>query len=243
MAGEDRHHARLAVRVLARPVHVTQATDHVGDALGLRPGLYVRLRRQLGRAIGRQGFGEVVLGRRPRRLVSVQRAACRREHDRRTAARGSLEHVQRALDVDVAVANRVLHRGHHAGLRCQVEDRLRRDLCDDRVQGGPVDDVQLAQVRLGGHATRVAGGQIVDDRHVAALRQQRVYHVRADEAGAAGHDRAGSHARKSIRLRATRRWRWTAALRSPRPTRRCAPAHACRDDCAAGCRPPLRRPA
>ena len=53
-----------------------------------------------------------------------------------------------------------------------------------------VDDVEHAQLGLGGDAIPVAGGEVVDDGHRIALAEQRIDDVRADESGSAGDDRA-----------------------------------------------------
>ena len=111
---------------------------------------------------------------RHRRVVAVQRAARRGEDDGGADASGRLDDVERAHHVDFAVAPGVLDRGDHARLRGEVEDRVGLDLLDERQQPVEFDDVQLAQLGVCGDAARIAGGQVVDDRHLVALAEQRV---------------------------------------------------------------------
>jgi hypothetical protein len=81
-----------------------------------------------------------------------------------------------------------------------MEDRLGSHLLDDRRHPLAVDDVELDQARGWRHAAALAGGEVVDHRHLVATREQRVDEVRADEAGPAGHDRLLCHARESIEV-------------------------------------------
>src|SRR4029077_16833236 len=97
-----------------------------------------------------------------------------REHDGRAASAGGLDDVQRALHVDLAVAARVLHRGHHAGPRGEMEDRARLPLLHDGRKRVEVHDVDLPQVRLRRYTTALAGGEIVDHGHLIAVAEQRV---------------------------------------------------------------------
>ena len=109
-----------------------------------------------------------------RRLVAVERAARRGEHDGRVVGAGGLEHVERAADVDVAVAAGVRDRRHDAGLRGEVEDGLRRELDRTRVaQRARLDDVELDAARR----RRAPARRAPEDRssitvHLVALGQQ-----------------------------------------------------------------------
>ena len=58
------------------------------------------------------------------------------------------------------------------------------------VSAGEVDDVELAQVAPRADPRGVAGGEVVDHRDRVAVLEQGVDHVRADEPGTAGDDRA-----------------------------------------------------
>ena len=84
---EDRDHTGLAVRALARAVHVPQPRHRVGHPVRQPPRLHVRLRRPLRRPVRAQRRGFALLARGHRRLVPVQRPARRGEHDRRPRAR------------------------------------------------------------------------------------------------------------------------------------------------------------
>ena len=83
-----------------------------------------------------------------------------------------------------------------------MKDRLRLNLGEDRLERGQIDDVELPQCGGGVHPSPVPGGEVIDHRHLVAALEQRVDHVRADEPGSAGHDRARAHRRESIRRRA-----------------------------------------
>ena len=75
-----------------------------------------------------------------------------------------------------------------------MEDRLRTLLGQQSGHGVAVGDARLVEPRAGRErAVEVlapAGGEVVDDADVVAALEQGVDEVRADEAGAAGHERA-----------------------------------------------------
>ena len=88
-AGEDGHHARLAVRVLAGPVDVGQRQRGELEVVQLAVGGQVVARRLLGHAVGRQRPLRVRLldGQVVGSGVAVERAAAGREHDLARARR------------------------------------------------------------------------------------------------------------------------------------------------------------
>jgi hypothetical protein len=55
-----------------------------------------------------------------------------------------------------------------------VEDRFGLHLGDDRLERLQLDDVELSQLCLRGHASGVARGEIVDHGDGVAAREQRV---------------------------------------------------------------------
>jgi hypothetical protein len=107
------------------------------------------------------------------------------------AGRG-LEHVERALHVDLAVARGIGHRGRHAGLRGQVVDRLGPRGVDGRVEPRPLRDVDLLEVGAGRDVLGLAGRQVVDHDDAVPVGEQRCGYVRADEPRAAGDDRGSA---------------------------------------------------
>ena len=128
---EDRDDTGLAVRTLARAVHVPQSANRVGDAGSLPPGGYVCLSGPFGGAVGRDRGRQRVLGSRQRRPIAVQCPARRGEDDRRTMPRGRLQDVQRSADVDRTIAFRIGDGTRDARLCREVEDH-HRSCCVDR---------------------------------------------------------------------------------------------------------------
>jgi hypothetical protein len=95
-----------------------------------------------------------------------------------------LQHAQRADDVHLGVVVGPLHRDPHVGLRGEVEARLRPDRVED---GADVRaDVALVEARAFGHVLAPPAGEVVEDVHLVAARDERVGHVRADEPSAPG---------------------------------------------------------
>ena len=67
-----------------------------------------------------------------------------------------------------------------------MEDDLRPGRVEDCVRVADVGDVKLGSGR---HVLAAAGREIVEDVHLVAAGQQRIRHVRADEACPSGDDR------------------------------------------------------
>src|SRR5438874_7960310 len=63
-----------------------------------------------------------------------------------------------------------------------------------------IRDVAVNEVDLAGQVLAVAAGKIIENPHRMPLVQQRVYEMRADEPGTAGHEEA-SHPRSLRQLR------------------------------------------
>ena len=85
------------------------------------------------------------------------------------------------------VLDRILDRDADVGLRSEVEDRLgshRREEVVERLA-----DVAHVELRSGRDVLLAAVDERVDDGDLDATRDERVDDVRADEAGASGHDR------------------------------------------------------
>ena len=141
----------------------------------------------------RLAHGQIV-----RRRVPVEGAAAGGEHD----ALGSglaraLEDAQRADDVDVGVVGRPRDRDPDIRLGGEMEDELGpppgHQLCDRRRRYVQVMDVERTAATLAGlgQVGQRAGGEVVDDVDLVALREEAVDQVRTDEARAAGHE--GAH--------------------------------------------------
>src|SRR5581483_12361304 len=63
-----------------------------------------------------------------------------------------------------------------------------RPLLLEHLPQARVAQVDHVQPRARVHPAGIAGGEVVDDRHVVAGRDEAIHHVRADEARSAGHD-------------------------------------------------------
>ena len=88
---------------------------------------------------------------------------------------------------------RVGERAAHVDLGGEVEDRLGRDGDHELGERGAVAHVGAlepgARRERAGEVRLAAAGEVVDDRHRIAAREQRVDEMRADETGAAGDER------------------------------------------------------
>ena len=185
-AREDRDHARLAVRVLARAVDVAEPQRHRREPEQPRVERQVALRGGLGGAVGGERGERGVLGRRQRGVLAVERAAGRGEQDAPGAARPrGLQHRRGAADVHPRVERGIGDRLADVHLRREVEDDVGPLLLGDRGDVGDVRDVQRHAL---GHPLALAVGQVVDHRDRRALGEQRVDEVGPDEAGAAGDE-------------------------------------------------------
>src|SRR5207248_8841058 len=101
-------------------------------------------------------------------------------------ARGE-EDVQRALDVDGARRQRVLHRARHRRQRALVEDDL--DAARRRVHALVAPELALDELDVALDVREVvaaAGREVVEDADVVAALEQAADEIRADEPGAAG---------------------------------------------------------
>ena len=98
------------------------------------------------------------------------------------AARG-LQHAHRADDVDRRVVVGTRDRGHHVGLRGEVEDDV------GRAELEPVADVALDEGGRRVEVLALAGGEIVDGEHLVTALDETVDEVRSDEPGSTGDDR------------------------------------------------------
>ena len=155
--------------------------------------LAVALGGVLALAVGRERADRVLLGRRQRVGIPVERSAGRGVDDAPGAGlQRRLQDRDRAEHVDRRVARRLLDRVAHVDLRRQVEDELRLELGEDPQDRLRVGDIGLMQLRPGGQCglevRALAGAQVVDHRNPIAPGDQGVDQVRADESSASGDD-------------------------------------------------------
>ncbi len=189
--GDD---APLVERV--RAVGVREAQRAGGQAERRGVGLAVGLDRQLRRAVGRDGVGEVGLVARWR--VVAGRGVRRGEHEPADPRQpGRLEQADRPGDVGLERAERVAHRVVDPGPRRQVDDGVGAvDRRADRVRIGQRAAHQLVRdaVQVGGLADR----QVVEDPDAIAAADQPSGEVGADEPGPAGDEDRSRHADRPV---------------------------------------------
>ena len=190
-AAEDRHHARLAVDVLAGTVDVAVAQRDGRQAVQALVERGVALGRVLALAVGGQRRDRMVLWGGQHVGVAVQASAGRGVHQpRRPVGACGLEHREHAQDVAGGVRRRVLHREAHVDLGGQVKHRLRPGLRERRGDARRVTDIDLGQPSPAGQRTpevlALARGQVVDHGHRVPAGHERVDEVGADESRAPG---------------------------------------------------------
>ena len=176
---EDRDDAALELRQLARPVDVREAERDVTRPVQAVPGREVLLGRELRGAVGRERPPLVVLPRGALALA-VDRAAGGAEDQLRAVRARRLEHVHRPEHVHLRVEERLLDGGADVGLRGEVDDELGPELVEERAER--LADVVLVHGRGRVQVLAPPGGEVVDDVHLVAARDERVDDVRADEA-------------------------------------------------------------
>src|SRR5262249_4454163 len=105
--------------------------------------------------------------------------------NRRASAR--LEERDRAQDVDARVKDRVRDRPRNRGLGGHVDDDLRPRSRQDRFEPSVAKIVDVKS-RLGMYAVAPSRRQVVEHVHRMPVRDQSIYDVRTDEAGATGNE-------------------------------------------------------
>ena len=108
-----------------------------------------------------------------------------------------LEDVEEAGDVRADVLVRIRQRVAHAGLRREVDDAIEAFLREQRVDRGPVGDVELVEREVGVlellqprelEVDVVVLVEVVESDHGVAAREQALRDVHADETGGAGDE-------------------------------------------------------
>ena len=186
---EDRDHAALTGRVLARAVHVGQAQGH-GGHVRAAVALDLVLGRALVGAVGRQRLDGRGLRRRQLVGVAVQGAAGGGK-DEPLGARGvrRLEHVDRPAVVDLGVEVGVGDRAAHIRLRGEVEHDVGPPLAQQPAHGAGVAHVGLfergAVAQRAGQVLPPPAREVVNCQHLVAPGDERVDQVGTDETRAA----------------------------------------------------------
>jgi hypothetical protein len=98
-----------------------------------------------------------------------------------------LEHLDRPEHVDGRIVRRSVNRDAHVDLGAEVEAELGPRLAEHL--GETLSHVALDESHALGQVLALAVGEIVDDRHLVAARQQRLDDMRADEPCAPCDDR------------------------------------------------------
>ena len=198
---EDRDHACLPVRVLARAVDIPVAERDV-----LRPvQTVVRGQVLLARELGRPVRGDRLTGRGLRGgngALTVDRAARGAEHDLRVVAARTLEDADGADHVYLCVLGRPLDGDANVRLCGEVEDGLRPNLVEQVVERLP--NIADVKPRARRDVLSLSLGERVDDRDLITASDERIDDVRTDEAGSAGHDRPHGCILRSVRSASSR---------------------------------------
>ena len=163
---EDRDHAALERRRLARAVDVREPQRDVARAEDPVPAFDVHLGRPFREPVRRHGSQGGALACR-RLDLAVDRPARRCEHEVRAGRARRLEHVHGSDDVDVGVERGLLHRRGDVGLGGQVEHEV-----GVRLEG--LADVVLEKRRRRVDKLAAAGAEVVEHDHVVAPRDERV---------------------------------------------------------------------
>ena len=193
-AAEDRDHAGLAERVLARAVDVAEPQAIAGEPVEPLVERQVALGGELALAVGGERRDRRRLVERQLPVPRPRRRSRRRWRRRRPAPRPP----PRAASSTLAVPPTLIaasKAGSSSDLRTSIcaarwKTVSRPRLGDQRRQRRGVADVELDQLGAGRQrpveVLPPAGREVVDDRHLVAAREQRVDQVRADESRAAG---------------------------------------------------------
>ena len=195
---EQRDHRRvLRKRALARAEDVEVTKDDALEALvDAREADAVALGGEFRDAVRRQRIGWRRLGHRQLAAGAVDRGA-RGVHDAsHSFVAGREQHVERALDVDGARRQRILHRPRDRPEGAQVEHDL--DAAYGVVHAFVAAELSLDDLHVEPfEIVAIAGREVVEHAHVVAAIEQRADEVRADETAAAG-DEDACHARTAV---------------------------------------------
>jgi hypothetical protein len=189
---EERDDARLAVRILARPVDVGHAQGERREAVVAGVEGQVGLGRRLSGAVRRDRRHRLRLARRYHGRIPVHRRRRREQETLHAGPAGRLEHRHRAGHVHARVRRRLGHRPPHVDLGGEVAEQLRPDRREKLAHRRLVRDVRRVQLRSPlQRALEVLEPpcrEVVDRVHGGALGQQSVDDMGADEAGSACDD-------------------------------------------------------
>jgi len=125
---------------------------------------------------------------------AVDRAAGRAEDDFRPVATCCVQHLDRPDHVDVRVVIGALDGHAYVRLRRQVEAQIGLHIVEDGVRVAP--DVAFVHARTVRDVAGLPVREVVEHVDVVAAREQRLRHVRANEARASGHDHPHAPYRK-----------------------------------------------
>ena len=187
LAGEDRDHPGLAVRVLTRAVDVGVPQRAAGHAEVRCAQPRYSSPASLETPYGLAGRQRSPSGVGSGHAVAVERPAAGGEDELPDPGAGrALEQQQGPEDVDAQVVGRVLRRDAHARLRREVDDDSGFAPAKTCVQRGGIGDVGLEETRPGGRFSRRPVARLSTTTTSCAGREKGLGHVRADEAGPAG---------------------------------------------------------
>ncbi|MCY1526865.1 hypothetical protein D9M68_619090 [compost metagenome] len=192
--GNHRRVGAVGILPLAEHVEIPQA--HGLEAIGAREHVRVQLVDVLGHRVRRQGLADVLFDLGQRGMVAVGGAGGRIHERLHFGIARRDQHVQEPADIHLVGGDRVLQRARHRAQRRLMQHEV--GALHGAAAGFQVADIAFnegkARPFLGRDRTAdfvqvalVAGGEIVQAGDGLAQFQQGLQQVRADEAGAAGH--------------------------------------------------------
>ncbi len=187
--GEDADHPGIGRRrILAWTEDIEEAEQHRLQRMLATVEIQVVLARQFVRGIGGQRCLGCVFGDRLAfTVIAIHRSAGGKQHALDAGLTHGFADIQRADEITLMGAHRVIHRGLHRGHCRQVRDCVATQGCARHQRG--VGDIALDQFQarvIHRQVAAFAGRQVIKDADGIALGEQGINQVRANESGAAG---------------------------------------------------------
>ncbi len=188
LAGEDGHHPRLAVGVLARAVDVGIAQDGVAQAVVDAVEVEVVLHEVLAGPVGVEGVdGVSLVGGEVLRLAVDGPARGGIDELLHPIFSAQFQEVEGADDVNLGVEDGLLHGFAHVRPRRLMVNDLRALGGEDLLQALGVADVEVIEPGPRIDVFALPRGEIVHHGHLVAPLDQSIHHVRADKARPSGN--------------------------------------------------------
>ena len=183
LPGENGHHPRLALGILARAVDVGIADDRIIQPVDGLEHVQIQLQRIFAGPVRAERAHRVVFIAGQVDRLAVDRAAAGDMHELAHAKlHAQLEQANARHDVDIRVEKRVSHRLAHVHLRGVMIHRLGPLGLEDLAQLGAAD-IQLVEFGFGVQVRTAAGREVIHHHHFMARLDQQVNHVRTNKTG------------------------------------------------------------